>query len=314
MNVALSLSSGGARGMAHIGAIEAILDSGHTITSIAGTSMGSVIGGIYASGHLKEYKEWMIKLDKRKVFGLMDFTLSRDGFLKGKRIINELKSFIPDEKIEDLPIPFVAIATEISRGKEVIFDRGSLYTAIRSSISIPSLLIPIKSNGKILVDGGVLNPLPLNRTQRTPNDVLIGIDVAASSKLEDYSPDKKHILNPSINGEELVEKSEKKLNLNDSNNEIDFSMATKFIQRIFPYFSISEKDPDSYSFYSLALKSNSLMIQKITDLSIELYKPDLVVRIPNNICHVMEFYRAKEMIELGYNYTKKALEEYSTLH
>jgi len=282
MNVALSLSSGGARGMAHIGAIEAILDSGHTITSIAGTSMGSVIGGIYASGHLEEYKQWMIKLDKRKIFGLMDFTLSRDGFLKGKRIIKELKSFIPDKKIEELPIPFVAIATDIGRGKEVIFDRGSLYTAIRSSISIPTLLIPIKTNGNIIVDGGVLNPLPLNRVKRTPKDVLIGIDVGASSRLEDYSPDKKYILKPSVNGKELVQKI--------------------------------EKDQDSYSFYSLALESSSLMIQKITDLSIELYKPDLVVRIPNNICHVMEFYKAKKIIKIGYDATKKALQEYDTYY
>ena len=138
-NVALVLSSGGPRGFAYIGAIEVLLERGYTITSVAGTSMGSLIGGIYASGRLAEFKEWLYSLNAWEVFSLMDLSLSKNHFMKGEKVIEAMKEIVPDVNIEDLSIPYRAVATDLYTGEEVVFDRGKLFTAIRSSISIPSM-------------------------------------------------------------------------------------------------------------------------------------------------------------------------------
>lgn len=180
--VALVLSMGGARGIAHIGVIEELLKHDYEITSIAGSSMGAMVGAMYASGKLEECKEWLLSWDKRKMWQLVDLTLSRDGLVKGDRFIKELKEIIPDMNIEDLPIPYVAMGTDIVSEQEVRFDSGSLHDAIRASISIPMLFRPMRKDGMILIDGGILNPLPLKHVQRIENDVLIAVDVNASAE------------------------------------------------------------------------------------------------------------------------------------
>lgn len=177
--VALVLSMGGARGIAHIGVIEELLRHDFEITSIAGSSMGAMVGAMYASGKLEECKEWFYSWDKRKMWELADLTLSRDGLVKGDRFIKELKQIIPDINIEDLPIPYVAMATDIVSNQEVRFDSGSLYDAIRATISIPMLFRPFRTAGMVLVDGGILNPLPLSHVQRREGDILIAVDVNA---------------------------------------------------------------------------------------------------------------------------------------
>ena len=177
--VALVLSMGGARGIAHIGVIEELLRHNFEITSIAGSSMGAMVGAMYASGKMEECKEWLFSWDKRKMWELADLTLSRDGLVKGDRFIKELKQIIPDMNIEDLPVPYVAMATDIVRDQEVRFDRGSLHEAIRASISIPMLFRPLRKDGMVLIDGGILNPLPLSHAQRTEGDILIAVDVNA---------------------------------------------------------------------------------------------------------------------------------------
>lgn len=177
--VALVLSMGGARGIAHIGVIEALLRHDFEITSIAGSSMGAMVGAMYASGKMEECKEWLYSWDKRKMWELADFTLSRDGLVKGDRFIKELKRIIPDMNIEDLPFPYVAMATDIVRDREVRFDSGSLHEAIRASISIPMLFRPLRKDGMVLIDGGILNPLPVNHVHRTEGDILIAVDVNA---------------------------------------------------------------------------------------------------------------------------------------
>ena len=154
--VALVLSMGGARGIAHIGVIEELLRHNYEITSIAGSSMGAMVGAMYASGKLEECKEWLYSWDKRKMWELADLTLSRDGLVKGDRFIKELKEIIPDMN-----------------------DSGSLHEAIRASISIPMLFRPLRKDGMVLIDGGILNPLPLNHVHRTEGDILIAVDVNA---------------------------------------------------------------------------------------------------------------------------------------
>ena len=163
------LAGGGARGVAHIGAIEELESQGFEVHAVAGTSMGALVGGMYASGHLEAFKEWMYTLDKYKVFGLVDFALSTEGLVKGDRVMRAMKELVPDVKIEQMPLPFAAVAADLLTGREVVLDRGGLYDAIRASISIPSVFRPVRRGNMVL----------LNRVRREPGDVLVAVDVSA---------------------------------------------------------------------------------------------------------------------------------------
>ena len=176
-DVALVLSSGGPRGFAYIGAIEELLSRDYNITSVAGTSIGSLIGGIFAAGRLPQIKDWLYTLDAWKVFTLMDLSISKNHLVKGDRVIEAIKEIVPDVQIEDLRIPFKAIATDLYTGEEVIFDEGDLFDAIRASISIPSLFRPVKYGYRTLIDGGIVNAIPLNRVDRNGHDILVAFDV-----------------------------------------------------------------------------------------------------------------------------------------
>jgi NTE family protein len=176
--VALTLSSGGARGLAHIGAIEELESQGYQVTSIAGCSMGALIGGVYAAGKLKEFRDWMKTIDRKKMLELTDFSFSLDHLVKGTRIIEAIMEFVPDVAIEDMPIPYCCVATDWKAGREVVFDSGSLFEAIRASISLPTFYEPVQKDGMILIDGGVVNPIPLNRVKRQNDDILMGVDVS----------------------------------------------------------------------------------------------------------------------------------------
>ena len=167
--IALVLSSGGARGNAHIGAIQEIVSRGYEIASISGTSMGAVIGGVYAAGKLDEFSDWMSSLHKMDVFNLMDFTLSNQGFFKVDRVFNEMKKFIPDVQIEDLKIPFVAVSTDLKKKDTVVFKEGNLFNALRASVAIPAVVTPVKLSEKFLVDGGLMAPIPIQYVKRHEN-------------------------------------------------------------------------------------------------------------------------------------------------
>ena len=182
LSVSLVLGSGGARGYAHIGAIEELEAQGFGIRSISGSSMGALIGGIYAAGKLDAFRDWVRPLQRRNVLRLLDWTLSGGGFIKGDRIIGVLRDMIGDVDIEDLPIPFTAVAVDLDVQREVWFSRGPLFDAIRASIAIPILLRPYRYHGRLLVDGGLLNPLPVSPTLRDLTDATIAVDVNAPAE------------------------------------------------------------------------------------------------------------------------------------
>jgi NTE family protein len=176
-NIALVLSSGGARGIAQIGAINELEKNGFNITSISGSSIGSLIGGIYAMGKLEEFSAWVSSLNRLVVFSIMDFTLSTHGVLKVEKLFRIMEKDFPDILIENLNIPYVAMATDVANNKEVKFTSGSIYKAIRASIALPALIKPVHDSDQILVDGGVLNPIPIRQIQRTPDDILVVINL-----------------------------------------------------------------------------------------------------------------------------------------
>ncbi len=282
-NVALVLGSGGARGVAHIGVINELLNQGYNITSISGTSMGALVGGMYATGNLNVFEEWMCSLNKLDVFNLVDFTLSLNGLIKGNKILKEMKEMIPDRNIETLPIPFVAVATDIINGKEVVLNKGSLYNAIRSSISIPTVFTPFNYNGTKLVDGGILNPLPVNRVKRHKDDILIVVNLGSDKEYLD------------------IDLKENKANTDKKHNKY-ISKIQDTINNIIP-----ENKSDKIGYYNLLNKTTSLMIQKVSELTLEKYKPDVLIEISSDAFGTYEFYKSKEIIELGVRETKEAL-------
>lgn len=175
--VSLVLSSGGARGISQIGVIEELERRGYFIHSIAGCSIGAMVGGIYASGKLPEFKDWLLSLTKMEVFRLMDFSFNRKGFLKAEKVFEKISQFTTQKNIEDIPISFVAVATDLYNNKEICFSEGSLSNAIRASVAIPIFIKAGSSENAILVDGGVMNPLPMNRVVRSENDILMAVNV-----------------------------------------------------------------------------------------------------------------------------------------
>ena len=287
-SVSLVLSSGGARGIAHIGVIEELERQGFEIKSIAGSSIGALVGGIYASGNLKVYRDWMCNLDKKAVFNLVDFTLSTNGLVKGNKVIKELKKIVPDLNIEDLPISYTAVATDIKHKKEVVFEEGSLYEAIRASISVPTVFKPYMFDGKVLIDGGVLNPIPINRAKRSNNDLLIAVDVNSPILSEKQVADKK------LSTEEEVEL-----------NYFSFLMKKGF--QFLPKLPAKQ-----LNYYSLLSQTASLMIQQISAMSIEMYQPDILIKIPMNSYGPFHFYKSEEIITAGELATRSALLEFRT--
>ena len=285
-SVSLVLSSGGARGVAHIGVIEELERQGFEIKSIAGSSMGALVGGIYASGNLQVYKDWMCNLDKKAVFNMVDFTLSANGLVKGNKVIKELKKIVPDENIENLPISFTAVATDIKNKKEVVFQKGSLFDAIRASISIPTVFKPYKLDGMILIDGGVVNPLPINRVKRRKDDIIIAVDVSAP-----YS---------------TINESSEKLSLKPENSELSYF---SFLMKK-GFMFLPKVIDNQLNYCTLLSQCGSLMLQQISAMTIEMYNPDILIQIPINSYGPYHFYKSEEIIEAGAIATRKALTEY----
>ena len=184
--ISLVLGSGGARGYAHIGVIEELIAQGFDIRSIAGSSMGALVGGVYAAGKLDSYRDWVLPLARLDVLRLLDITFRGGGFIKGDRIIKALSEHVGDVAIEDLPISYTAVAVDLDAHREVWFSSGSLFEAIRASIAIPTVFRPHRYRGRLLVDGGLLNPLPVSPTLRDHTDATIAVDVNGPAEPLDF--------------------------------------------------------------------------------------------------------------------------------
>ena len=300
-NVALVLASGGSRGLAHIGAIEVLEEHGFRITSVAGASMGALVGGIYAAGGLDAFKEWMKTVDRMKVFNLMDFTIGNGGFVKGEKLIDELKSIIPDKLIENLPIPFTAVATDIRHRKEVVFDRGSLYDAIRSSISLPSIFTPNRIGDMLLIDGGVVNPVPVNRVVRTPGDILTAVDLNGPyiEKPEEKQEHVKGRIRQRL--DKIVDTIADKVKKDEV--EAHLLSGSENLEK-------EKEDDNDMGIVTILNESSSVMIQTNADLTLKLYPPDILVRIAKNAYSTMEFYKYDEIVALGRTKMEEALRNF----
>ena len=287
--VSLVLGAGAARGLAHIGVIRVLEQQGYQINAIAGCSMGALIGGLYAAGGLDEFTRLSYSFKRIDFLKYLDLSFfAEPGVLKGDLIINTLRDIVGEINIEDLPMPFIAVATDLYASKEVWLERGSLFDAIRASISIPGIFTPYSIGHKLLVDGAILNPVPVLPLLGKDSDFTIAVDVngeeADTSRTEVHTP----------YSQEAPE-YRKKID--------DFLIS---LQARFKFDS--SKEDEKLSLTDILLMSYETMQETITRYKLAANKPDILISIPRNICEVHEFYHAREVIEAGERWTRRALE------
>ena len=275
--VSLVLGSGGARGFAHIGVIKELEAQGYEIKSIAGSSMGALIGGLYAAGKLDEYEQWVKNFNVIDILKLVDFTFSKDGMINGEKVFAKIEEMIGDANIEDLNIPFTATATDILNRKEVWLQRGCLKDAIRASIAIPTLFTPKELNGRTLFDGGILNPVPIVPTISDFTDLVIAVN---------------------LNDDIEIKEEHKKLLEKEKN---------KFHQTIIDFFQKNIKKKESLNYFQLINKSIETMQEIISRHQLASHRPDIMIEIPSDICDFYDFHKANELIEYGKIITKEVL-------
>jgi len=286
--ISLVLGSGGARGHAHIGVIRAIEERGLPILNISGTSMGAVIGGIYAADELATYTEWAYQLDKSDVVKLLDFSFTWTSIFKGERIIEVLKELVGDRKIEDLSKGFTAVATALEEQREVWLNDGSLFRAIRASTAVPGVFAPVELDGRTLVDGGLVNPIPIAPTLNDSTDLTIAVNLSGTEDGRGQ-PEKK-------------EPPRQKSQPEDGYRE----KISNFVAQLLESEEPKQEAPDAAE---LLVKSIDVMQGAIARLKLAAYAPDIVVKVPRDACTFFEFHRAEEMADLGYERTCKALDD-----
>ncbi len=289
--VSLVLGSGGARGLAHIGVIRWLEENGYRIRSIAGSSMGALVGGIHAAGKLDVYADWVGALERVDVLRLLDLSLSRHSLFKGERIIAKLRELIGEHDIESLPIRYTAVATDIERQREVWLDRGSLFDAIRASVAVPMVFAPVRRNGRLLVDGGLVNPMPVAPVLNSDADLIIAVNLGAHAarqtvmRTESGGPapaDASVLVETPFRASEMTER------------------VRSFVMSLWPGEDddTPEEAPDLVMLMSRSL---DCMQTQITRLRLATHSIDAVVEIPRNLCGFFEFYRARDLIAYGYD-------------
>ncbi|MEO8802786.1 MAG: patatin-like phospholipase family protein [Rudaea sp.] len=322
--VSLVLGSGGARGYAHIGAIEELLAQGYDIRCIAGSSMGALIGGVYAAGKLDEYRDWVLSLQRFDVLRMLDWTFRGGGLIKGDRIIDKLRELIGDVLIEDLPLSYTAVAVDLSAQREVWFSRGLLFDAIRASIAIPAVFRPHHYQGRMLVDGGLLNPVPVTPTLRDLTDCTIAVDVNAAAEMHRAGSQPEAVPNTPVaeGGSEVANKDSDDeanspvvlpataLQVADSKRSGYRQALAKFYRRLrrkHDPVPAPTGDPGLLEAFALSLDA---VQGTLTRFRLAAQPPDLLISIPRTACAFYEFHRAAELVELGRERTREALKSF----
>jgi NTE family protein len=282
--VSLVLGSGGARGLAHIGVIQWLAENDYEIRSVSGSSIGALIGGIYAAGKLDAYAEWVLALERMQVLRLLDPSFGRAGLFKGERIMAVLRELIGEFDIEHLPISFTAVATDLHSGAEVWLREGNLFDAIRASIATPLIFTPHTLAGRMLVDGGLVNPVPVAPTLADTTELTVAVDL--SGRFEAQPP-------PEATSAPIP----------DANN---------YAQRIRAFVE-SLQGPKrtpapTRGMFDIAMAAMDTMQSTIARLKLAAYAANVVIEIPRNACGYIEFWRAEEMITLGRERARQAFE------
>lgn len=342
--VALTLGSGGARGYAHIGAIELLVERGYEIVAISGCSMGALIGGMFGAGKMQDYKDWVTGLDQFDILKLLDVTFNSVGAIRGERVFSVVREMLGDTRIENLPIAFTAVATDLLGHKEIWFQEGPLDQAIRASVAIPGVVTPLILNGRVLVDGALLNPLPIIPTISSQADMIVAVNLNGENDRRRRIPDA--AFSPGDDGntdmDEWVEMVRQKASRWFDWDSLKSLTTRKPDSGDSPEAKISragykkehkeerqkqlekkladKKNPEEYE----TINWDKLGIGKfdVMNLAIETmqsalvqyklagYPPDLLVNIPKNACRSYDYHKAPELIQLGRDRMESALDRF----
>ncbi|MCQ9377050.1 patatin-like phospholipase family protein [Methyloversatilis sp. XJ19-49] len=281
--VSLVLGSGGARGLAHIGVIRELESRGYDIRAISGSSMGALVGGIHALGGLDAYENWVIALGQSDMLRLLDLTLSGGGLIRGDVLIQRLRELVGECNIEDLPLDYTAVAVDIERGREVWLSDGSLFEAIRASMAVPSVFTPHAYRGRLLVDGGLLNPVPVAPTLRTLTDLTVIVD---------------------LNGEAVMPPPLR----------IDTETDPGLLARLRSYLPGGNGNgavkvaESGLAMSDVLMRSLETMQAALTRRNLAVFWPDVVINVPKNTCRFHEFHLASPLIEYGRRLAVDALD------
>ena len=294
--VALALGSGGARGYTHIGVIRAIEERGYKIISVSGCSMGAIVGGFYAAGKLEEYASWVTSLGYLDILRLVDFSLLSSGAIRLEKVYAVIAEMLGDCSIEDLPIPYTSVATDLRNNKEIWFQRGSLVEAMRASAAIPSILSPVVTKDLLLVDGAVLNPLPITPCVSAHAHYIMAVDINADvpvpnnllTNLQDAETQKKAWI------DNVIDKASDWFGRRSDNAR--------------------EETVESLGKLGTLSRMFEVMQSSLSRFKTAGYPPDLMIRMPTECCEMYEFYRAGEMIRLGYQIANEALDAFEHGH
>lgn len=327
--VALVLGSGGARGYAHIGVIDELEARGYEIVAISGCSMGALVGGIYAAGQLEGYREWVCALDYFDVFKLLDVTWSSLGAIRAGRVMSKLESLVGDTLLEELSIPVTTVATDLVRQREVWFQSGPLLQAVRASIAVPGIITPVHIGNQVLVDGGLLNPLPIIPTVSTHADLVLAVNATAQSpysvSLEDLLP-----------ADEAAEEQAREQALEAQGKSFGgwFAGVRDQAQRMFSGFGDQHGDDTeqdegeqdgredseqaasrhAWGKLDMILASFDITQASLARYKIAGYPPDVLIEIPKQVCGAYEFHRAETLIRVGRHLAVQALDRYEGRH
>lgn len=295
--VSLVLGSGGARGYAHIGVIRALTERGYDIKGVSGCSMGAMVGGFYCAGKLHQFEEWARSLSYLDVIKLVDLSFLSSGAIRGDKVFAILQNMLAGATIEGLDKPFTAVATDLTNQKEVWFQDGPLEEAIRASCAIPSLLKPVMSKGRILVDGGVLNPLPIAASVSVHAQHIIAVDLSAEVPMPTDARGQNE-------ARARYESEEKR------------SWMDQLKARAVEWLGDKQADEsdmavsDGLGKLDVMYQMFETMQASLTQYKVAGYRPDLLIRIPKCSVEIYEFYRAEQQIELGYQIGHEVLEVY----
>jgi NTE family protein len=279
--VSLVLGSGGARGLAHIGVIQWLTEHGYKIQSISGTSIGALVGGIHATQKLEVYAEWVLALERKHVLRLLDPTIGRPGLFKGERIMSVLRDLIGDFAIQDLPVAFTAVATDLSSGEEVWLREGPLFDAIRASIATPLVFTPFRHGARTLLDGALVNPVPISPTLQDTTDMTVVVNLSGAA-----GPPALTQVSASL--------------INDGSYK---QRIARFIDGLKAARAPAEPQ---HGLLDVAFTSMQAMHDTISQLRLSAYAPDVIVEIPRNACGFFEFWCAERLIELGWERAAQA--------
>lgn len=280
-NIALVLGSGGARGIAHIAIIEELTKAGFNITSIAGSSIGALIGSVYAGGNLTGLKKWLQNLNYWDVFQLMDFSISNKGFIKGERVFDVIDPYLPKGKIEDLKIPYVAVTADIINKKSIVLDHGIVRDAVRASISIPTVLKPVEKNGTLYVDGSIVNPIPVDLVKRIDNDLLVVVDLNA------------HLPQPKVK----ITKSQQ--------SRLD-ELTQTFLK-----WRTQGNSKTNLGVFDMLNESFDLTQDMLAAQILKKNKPDIHIKISRKACDTMDFHKSDKMLAIGKKVALEAIEAFN---